>query len=129
MSEELKPCPFCGGEAEIVQVHKNVYVRCRKCGALAGDVSFKEKVAIAAWNKRSYKDVLFSQEEIDFIKKDFVDWKRNSFSYNELDLIRKAMVRFYNVEKNSQSARLAEDIALKCEDLLERAQNEKIKVV
>lgn len=37
MSEELKPCPFCGGEAVIKAVNRNygltIWCQCQKCGA------------------------------------------------------------------------------------------------
>lgn len=38
MSEELKPCPFCGGPADIRHSHDEdgcywAAVKCRKCGA------------------------------------------------------------------------------------------------
>lgn len=37
MREELKPCPFCGGEAVIKAVNKNygftIWCQCQKCGA------------------------------------------------------------------------------------------------
>ena len=55
----LKPCPFCGGEAEVVHV-KMLYVpkfhefrvACSKClGQIAKTEKTKEK-AIAKWNKR-----------------------------------------------------------------------------
>lgn len=32
MSEELKPCPFCGGKA-VVHVNDGVRVMCTECGA------------------------------------------------------------------------------------------------
>lgn len=37
MSEELKPCPFCGGEAKIKAVNQKSYgltiwCQCKKCG-------------------------------------------------------------------------------------------------
>ena len=70
--EELKPCPFCGGEATlersstifIGQVYSDRYkepiasqnhgfsVRCNKCGCQTC-WWHKEKEAIEAWNKRS----------------------------------------------------------------------------
>lgn len=37
MREELKPCPFCGGEAVIKAFNKNygftIWCQCQKCGA------------------------------------------------------------------------------------------------
>lgn len=54
---ELKPCPFCGGEATMVKgivMGTNTFT-CGKCGA---DVMFfgaelDAKKAIEAWNRRS----------------------------------------------------------------------------
>ena len=51
---ELKPCPFCGGEAElwwngIRQCHE---VRCKQCSARGGYCDGMED-AIEAWNKRT----------------------------------------------------------------------------
>lgn len=58
MSEiKLKPCPFCGGKAEIFrwQAHINDEYHsdlvCTNCGAGFHDVS-SEKSAFKAWNKR-----------------------------------------------------------------------------
>ena len=54
---ELKPCPFCGGEAE---VHKHyppfgrrviVTVRCTKCRSNSGNWGRTDK-AIESWNRR-----------------------------------------------------------------------------
>lgn len=68
MKTELKPCPFCRGEAELEEFepHKHFFVElpeypggamitCQKCG---GRLSFSEKGAkekvIKAWNTRVY---------------------------------------------------------------------------
>lgn len=50
-NEELKPCPFCGGEAEIVMSGGDRRVDCKKCGARS-DWYDTEAEAIAAWNRR-----------------------------------------------------------------------------
>ena len=63
MSKELKPCPFCGGEAEMIYTNDNKrrpYIRCRfgvmenpKCQATQFPWSYKtEAEAIKAWNRR-----------------------------------------------------------------------------
>lgn len=48
MSEELKPCPFCGGEAE----YEGLYCYCTRCGCRMEDDP-DEAEAIAAWNRRA----------------------------------------------------------------------------
>ena len=71
--EKLKPCPFCGGYAELkVQTvrgfdeHRSYKVACTECGTFAGngiifDLYIKSKTAerraIAAWNRRVESDV------------------------------------------------------------------------
>ncbi len=55
---ELKPCPFCGGEAEITETsmfrNQDCYVQCKGCGACTkfrfGDECRKQ--AINDWNTR-----------------------------------------------------------------------------
>lgn len=58
---ELKPCPFCGGEAAMLRMKGlkrfffNPTVKrptCTKCGATIF-VWFSEDVAARAWNRRS----------------------------------------------------------------------------
>lgn len=57
---ELKPCPFCGGEARysVIGVHGDGgVVYCTKCGicttsALTGVPYNTYEAATAAWNKR-----------------------------------------------------------------------------
>ena len=56
MSDELKPCPFCGGEATVESGYSRqneyIYIQCCTClieTQPAGD----PRTAIAAWNRRS----------------------------------------------------------------------------
>ena len=55
MRRELKPCPFCGGKADLY-VYKwwgTAYgVECQKCKGLI-DRCLTQKEAIAAWNRRA----------------------------------------------------------------------------
>ena len=65
MSEELKPCPFCGSEAFVVDcwegIHgMNFYVLCQKCRiTLSSSDGFmpknftSAKAAERAWNRRA----------------------------------------------------------------------------
>lgn len=53
--ETLKPCPFCGGEAEIERYTTKPYVACSECGCSMPDRHQSETEAIAAWNTRYEK--------------------------------------------------------------------------
>ena len=49
---KLKPCPFCGGEAEKQKgIGEASYVACTKCGAMAVTI-YGEMGAVEAWNRR-----------------------------------------------------------------------------
>ncbi|MDD4566193.1 MAG: Lar family restriction alleviation protein [Eubacteriales bacterium] len=61
MSEKLKPCPFCGGEAiietfpdpsEKTKWNEPYYVACKGCGTYKNDFA-TEELAMADWNRRS----------------------------------------------------------------------------
>ena len=55
----LKSCPFCGGEAEIIDDAMGTVSRCQCCGAENGNgVYGKEghKLAVKDWNKRKIED-------------------------------------------------------------------------
>ena len=68
MSEELKPCPFCGGEASMESgryqlddgMHAFAHVECLSCGACGSgfteaESTFEEVELLAAdaWNRRA----------------------------------------------------------------------------
>lgn len=57
---ELKPCPFCGGEAQFARGfdHGDIgairWVSCTRCGAMTRSKLYKtEKEAAVAWNTRA----------------------------------------------------------------------------
>lgn len=53
MTVKLKPCPFCGGEADYRTMGNCVYIVCTKCGCNTQTFHYKERQeAIKAWNNR-----------------------------------------------------------------------------
>lgn len=56
MSEKLKPCPFCGGEARLSRDFQTFhFVRCEDCGLGTQFRQWRGK-AIRAWNRRTPKE-------------------------------------------------------------------------
>ena len=54
MSEEIKPCPFCGNSEDLVIRGRVLsYIYCWNCGAESGLADSKDE-AIEAWNQRPY---------------------------------------------------------------------------
>lgn len=51
-NEMLKPCPFCGGEAELITKAPEAYVHCLACSATS-DSSFVPGHAAKQWNRRA----------------------------------------------------------------------------
>ena len=69
MTNTLKSCPFCGGEARLKSSHGFNNVSCRNCG-MEYPVSFDtRKKAAAVWNKRSIEDK--KDKEIKRLREDF----------------------------------------------------------
>ena len=56
VSEQLKPCPFCGSKfLAIVNLisPSRYYIKCLECDTRAAEVSKKQQ-AVEAWNRRAY---------------------------------------------------------------------------
>jgi Lar family restriction alleviation protein len=51
INQGLKPCPFCGGEADPVRAMGETWVRCMSCDA-SSRASSNHDHGIAAWNTR-----------------------------------------------------------------------------
>lgn len=67
MSENLKPCPICGGMAVLQSpykqaIHMEFYVRCMRCG-LRTEVSTIEEIPVSEWNNRMKEDILRERAE------------------------------------------------------------------
>lgn len=71
MNDELKPCPFCGGEAIIDGCDDTLWiVVCKECNASIGYKETKEE-AIEAWNRRI--EPTFTPDELDAIRRNVRD--------------------------------------------------------
>jgi Lar family restriction alleviation protein len=54
---ELKPCPFCGGEAKLISEYANAhYVECKNCWASVWRSCPTHEEAIEVWNRRANDD-------------------------------------------------------------------------
>lgn len=66
--EKLKPCPFCGAEANHWPYggdYHNEYINCSKCDAQIGEpVSWPAKEVIKQWNTRASSNDTESREKI-----------------------------------------------------------------
>lgn len=64
MSEELKTCPFCGGEGAmcICQDERICFVKCSACGAYSQAPKMTPDDAAAAWNARAGRTCRFEPE-------------------------------------------------------------------
>lgn len=57
MTDELKPCPFCGGKATCVEFYGEYHVLCCDCHAAGQDCSTRDQ-AVSAWNARPIEEDL-----------------------------------------------------------------------
>ena len=68
MSDELKPCPFCGGDAVLYedryQYQESAWIRCTRCGIHTQTLIGKNEV-IQQWNTRIQEVCRWTQEPVD----------------------------------------------------------------
>ena len=55
MTDTLKPCPFCGGEAKCIEFYGLYHVICCDCHIAGQDCSTREN-AVSAWNTRQIEE-------------------------------------------------------------------------
>jgi Lar family restriction alleviation protein len=53
MSDDLKPCPFCGGKDVDGKMHKDGRVHCYRCGADGPAVPYAHDDKAFTWNNRT----------------------------------------------------------------------------
>ena len=63
--EKLKPCPFCGGGAQLADALLSgiPVVTCDRCGATVYDSPAEVLSAVAAWNRRASDAALAKARE------------------------------------------------------------------
>lgn len=49
---ELEPCPFCGGDAELMDYYPLFQVRCSRCWATRAGLMHTKEEAAQRWNTR-----------------------------------------------------------------------------
>ena len=57
MDNQLKPCPFCDGEARVVESKTFLWIKCTNLPCLSESGGHKTRdEAVAAWNRRAAND-------------------------------------------------------------------------
>ena len=92
MTENLKRCPFCGGEAKCIEFYGLYHVICCNCHIAGKDCSTRES-AVSAWNNRPIENELESE---------------NARLREALELIAKSNFYFARGEEDKQLSRVCE---------------------
>ena len=99
MTEELKPCPFCGGEAKCIEFYGLYHVICCNCHIAGKDCSTRES-AVSAWNSRPIENEL--HKKIEKLEAE------NTRLREALELIAKSNFYFARGEEDKQLSRVCE---------------------
>lgn len=81
MIEELKPCPFCGGESKVTEREGFAFFWCGECGASSKIA--KESEAREYWNRRPAEDAL--KAEVDRLKEALSSIAENAEFWDDED--------------------------------------------
>lgn len=106
MSKELKPCPFCGGEAvafdgwDSFRIMHTYGVCCTKCSGK----QFKPEYAISHWNRRPLEDekdreIKRLKEKLNSLKQEIIENRDKYMKLTEHDDFTTATLAFggYNL--------------------------------
>lgn len=69
LKNALKPCPFCGGEANVIEhrfhgLDSSYGLQCKKCKAETYQFYESEEKAIEAWNRRAGEERRVSMSDL-----------------------------------------------------------------
>ena len=112
MSEQLKPCPFCGSEAEFKVSQGLFWIGCGgvpKCLAMSGMLLANRDMAIAAWNTRvHYSELTSANARAEKAEKERDCWKRGCHkAQDDGDALRNLLTHSTDVAKEPAAAFMA----------------------
>lgn len=70
MKPDLRPCPFCGGKAELWKAHpenpkRSAWIACMdRCAVMTKEYDTDEE-AVAVWNRRVSDDMVIALKEVE----------------------------------------------------------------
>lgn len=112
MSEELKPCPFCGHDANVFGVRGIVEVVCPNCQASTGP-RLSAQHAIADWNRRADKAKVVAQVSLDEDKlRQLVDEAMKNVAVEYAQLVKDALKELEYCGERGEPM-----LALRCREL------------
>ena len=99
---ELKPCPFCGGEATAEDCGSEWFVRCTRCGVNQEKLYRQRCDAIRAWNTRKYAKPESEDEDSKQTCGDCLNFIRNPRKASGFCARKTAPIRYYGQRPEMQ---------------------------